>query len=169
MVKTQSRRKFGTKVRQKTLRTKKKVLDPAMAAGWDESKTMGENYRALGLETNPNRDIVPSAAAKGVGGSAGGRRKRRRAAAEGDDAAAAPASELKVEAFKNIDSAKNISGQHTTNRTLVTEEVHKVVAPLIRKYGEDYAKMARDIKLNPFQHTAAQLRRICTRVPEALK
>lgn len=33
------------------------------------------------------------------------------------------------------------------------------VERLVNKYGDDYAKMARDLKLNPMQQTAADIRK----------
>lgn len=37
------------------------------------------------------------------------------------------------------------------------------IEELIQKYGDDYDAMFRDIKLNIYQHTAAQLRKKCQR------
>ena len=42
-----------------------------------------------------------------------------------------------------------------------SEGEKRFIVELIQKYGDDYDAMFRDIKLNIYQHTAAQLRRKC--------
>lgn len=37
------------------------------------------------------------------------------------------------------------------------------IAPLMKKYGDDYGKMARDIKMNIMQHNTNQLKKIGSR------
>ncbi|CAG8809206.1 9612_t:CDS:1, partial [Dentiscutata erythropus] len=41
----------------------------------------------------------------------------------------------------------------------LSENERRMVEKLINKYGEDYESMFRDIKLNVYQHTAAQLKK----------
>ena len=47
------------------------------------------------------------------------------------------------------------------------QEVHqsegekRFIEELLQKYGDDYDAMFKDIKLNTYQHTAAQLRKKC--------
>lgn len=45
--------------------------------------------------------------------------------------------------------------------TYQSEGEKRFIEELIRKYGDDYDAMFRDIKLNIYQHTAAQLRKKC--------
>jgi hypothetical protein len=48
-------------------------------------------------------------------------------------------------------------------RRKMSEFDQKYVVNCIKKYGENYKKMERDIELNSQQHTEAKMKNICTK------
>jgi nucleolar protein 16 len=56
--------------------------------------------------------------------------------------------------------AANVFGKHESYQS---EGEKRFIEELIQKYGDDYDAMFRDIKLNIYQHTVAQLRKKCQR------
>jgi nucleolar protein 16 len=52
--------------------------------------------------------------------------------------------------------AANVFGKHESYQS---EGEKRFIEELIQKYGDDYDAMFRDIKLNIYQHTVAQLRK----------
>ena len=48
----------------------------------------------------------------------------------------------------------------------VYDDELKAMERLVAKYGEDYEAMSKDLKLNPYQHTANQLRKKHIKIKE---
>ncbi len=133
----------ATKVRQKT---RKKV--PGAAPFFDRSKlsydtkaTQFENYKRIGLLADANQIGAERQTLRGFKP-----RVKGPVAAPADDADAPHPLELEV------------PPPLITYRQ-VPEGERKVLQALVKQYGDDHARMARDMRINTHQHTAAHLRR----------
>ena len=117
----------------------KKIKNPVIREHWDPSKSFSANFAAIGLVGNPNSDMRntnPSKTPKPV-----------------TDFSA-------VELFDVPDSDK--FGQQKKYHPM-NEEDQKYIAKCISKYGDDYGRAFRDIKINYMQHTENQLRKLGAR------
>ena len=136
------------------VRTKKKKMVPACqrfqhsALDYDDKKSQFSNYARLGLLADANQIGAASVSITGFKPrvkvpDAG---PSEAAGAAGPSGAAPHPLELEVgEALKVVRAVP--PGERT------------VLCKLLAKYGDDgYARMARDMKLNAMQHTAAHLR-----------
>uniref|UniRef100_M4C5T2 Nucleolar protein 16 n=1 Tax=Hyaloperonospora arabidopsidis (strain Emoy2) TaxID=559515 RepID=M4C5T2_HYAAE len=145
-VKIKRRGKVVQHRKQKLLRKFKTkfVRDPKVQQVWDHNLTTYQNYVKLSLEANPNAHHALRDSIKDAEGSL-----------EALDEARlfeVPDSDFLVE--RNTKRVANY----------VSEEETKYLRKLIAKYGEDYTKMARDIKVNNMQWTEQKLRRRCARL-----
>lgn len=116
----------------------KKIKNPTIREHWDPSKSFNANCAAIGLVGNPNSDmknINPSNNLKAVTTSV-------------------------VELFDIPDSDE--LGQQQKRRP-INEEDQKYIAKCMSKYGDDYGRAFRDIKINYMQHTENQLRKLGAR------
>ncbi|KAI5777214.1 ribosome biogenesis protein Nop16 [Geopyxis carbonaria] len=153
---------------------------PLIAQNWDKTQTLTQNYQRLGLSSKLNAstwcppvtaavaapEAAPNALQPGearIIRDAEGNVIRIEHAPTHDEALDAPESapvraktdvvrQLEAEAVFDADRVKEV-------RMGAGEE--DWVARLIEKYGSDYASMARDRKLNAWQHTAGEMRRKC--------
>ncbi|KAF2765421.1 hypothetical protein EJ03DRAFT_208652 [Teratosphaeria nubilosa] len=209
------------KVRQKPKSKKNLLLNPIIAAKWDKSQTLEQNYKRLGLTAKLNKHTG------GIERKAEDVRRAREEAAEGkgkDDPLAIASSSLrrpqsfqvqeaKIERdpvtgkilrvidegakkanplndpLADLDSedsdeeidqhpdtfaaSRSGSGKTDVVRKLEleanqpvkkykfkqTEGERAFVEELVRKYGDDYAAMARDIKVNYMQRSEGDLKR----------
>mmetsp|Transcript_18339 Transcript_18339/g.42081 ORF Transcript_18339/g.42081 Transcript_18339/m.42081 type:complete len:179 (+) Transcript_18339:167-703(+) len=118
----------------------KKIKSATVREHWDPAKSFTANLAAFGLVGNPNNDVRntnPSHKPKAI-----------------TDVSA-------VELFDVPDSDK--LGQQKQKRCPINEEDQKYIAKCMSKYGDDYAKAFRDIKVNYMQHTENQLRKLGAR------
>ena len=117
----------------------KKIKNPTIREHWDPSKSFNANCASIGLVGNPNSDmknINPSNSIKAVTTSV-------------------------VELFDIPDSDE--LGQQQQKRRPINEEDQKYIAKCMSKYGDDYGRSFRDIKINYMQHTENQLRKLGAR------
>lgn len=116
----------------------KKIKNPAVRDHWDPSKSFNANLAAIGLVGDPNGDMRktnPNAKPKAV-----------------TDATV-------VELFDIPDSDE----LGPKKRRPMNEDDQKYIAKCMSKYGDDYDKAFRDIKINYMQHTETQLRKLGAR------
>lgn len=118
----------------------KKIKNPVVREHWDPSKSFTANLAAIGLVGNPNddvRNINPSQKLKAV------------------------TNVSVVELFDIPDSDE--MGQQKEKRCPINEEDQIYIAKCMSKYGDDYSRAFRDIKINYMQHTEKQLRKLGAR------
>eukprot|EP00036_Acanthoecidae_sp_10tr_P011635 CAMPEP_0182917564 /NCGR_PEP_ID=MMETSP0105_2-20130417/1594_1 /TAXON_ID=81532 ORGANISM="Acanthoeca-like sp., Strain 10tr" /NCGR_SAMPLE_ID=MMETSP0105_2 /ASSEMBLY_ACC=CAM_ASM_000205 /LENGTH=172 /DNA_ID=CAMNT_0025054577 /DNA_START=19 /DNA_END=537 /DNA_ORIENTATION=+ len=136
----------STPKRREQLAVVKNIKNPVVAAAWDVTKTRRKNFEDIGLVQNPNSG---SAASKVV---AGKRSLRTR--------------QVPTEVVKQLEGmASAASGKKPVVAS--AGEVEFVDA-LVAKHGSDYKAMARDHKINIYQHTAKQIEHKIKRVNATL-
>jgi hypothetical protein len=110
----------------------------AIREAWDPHKTMQQNYAALGLDMDPNADIkkrIPKVI---------------------------PDADLRVESVASFHKKLEEAREQTENmvpyvpKSMSVNE-QRILQMLIKKHGQNYEAMARDIKINVKQETARQL------------
>ena len=145
-VKIKRRGKVVQHRKQKLLRKFKTkfVRDPKVQQVWDHNLTTSQNYAKLGLEANPNAYSALRESIKGAEGSL-----------EALD-------EARLFDVPDSDFLAERNPKRVAN--YVSEEESKYLRKLLAKYGDDYSKMARDIKTNNMQWTEQKLRRRCARL-----
>lgn len=146
-----------------------------VAAHWDKKQTLQQNYKRLGLVTNPN-----------VNPSSGGTEKLYPESPKPEkvDEHGLKANEaiIKRDASGNVvdiiySAVRDASEENTTEPTEVIKELEQRASEarhtpreasagelawlkLIKnKYGDDYARAARDKKVNPMQQTPADIKK----------
>ncbi|VEU38623.1 unnamed protein product [Pseudo-nitzschia multistriata] len=118
----------------------KKIKNPTVREHWDPSKSFTANLAAIGLVGNPNSDVRntnPLQKPKAV-----------------TDVSA-------IELFDIPDSDE--LAEQKEKRCPINEEDQKYIAKCMSKYGVDYGRAFRDIKINYMQHTENQLRKLGAR------
>lgn len=146
-----------------------------IAANWDKKQTLQQNYKRLGLVANPN-----------INPSSGGVEKLYPEApkVERVDERGLKANEAiikrdeqgnvteiiyssvsdkvevgtreKTETVKALEQ-RALEGKHTPREASIGET--EWLKRITEKYGDDYARAARDKKLNPMQQTAANIKK----------
>jgi hypothetical protein len=106
---------------------------------WDPKRSPAENMAKLGLRTNNEKDFLTSNKNTAEGGKAG----------------------TAVELFDVPDSDE--IPKSTLRMLPVSIENQDYMVKLFAKYGNDYTRMSRDMKLNNMQHTVKQLQKIGAR------
>lgn len=155
-----SRRKAAIKI-TKGLRKKKKIIRPAIGdktlnEHWDNSKTLQQNLKDLGLAYDPNSTVgIP--------------RKRivkRKDILRQNLLDKANQDGMEVEKIENTTNmavieefTKQASNIQPKERHIAPGEA-KFLMELMQKHADDYKSMVRD-KRNTHQHTSNQLRRKC--------
>ncbi|GAB0489036.1 hypothetical protein MMPV_000251 [Pyropia vietnamensis] len=162
------------------------VLDPTIAAAWDNTLSVKANLTRLGLAADPNTAVgsashrqlstpswrPPTVAArvtakanrgKGGGGNIDSETDNDEDG-DGDGAAAAPPDVMSLTLAALV--ARSARGEAPRPDHPAAGEV-AVVRSLVAAYGTDYARMARDTKRNYQQHTPAVLKRMVERVAKA--
>ena len=107
---------------------------------YDPKETQFANYQKLGLLYDANQIGAERKHIKGF--------KPRVKGPSAEPAAPGDVHQLELEVPEGLKTVKK-----------VPEGEHKVLSALIERHGDDYTAMARDMKLNAYQHTAAHLRR----------
>ena len=118
------------------------ISDPLIKANWDPTKSASVNLQNLGLSSAPNADVNS--------------RGQKVQNASPKDGTSFPTIELYD--IPESDSQK----QKWTNMPM-SEDNQKYIIRCFEKYGDDYKKMSRDIKLNDMQHTENKLRKMGAR------
>ena len=115
--------------------------DAEVAKHWDFRRSRAHNMTRMGLAHDVNR---------AVGGMPG----------------AAPSAERveQTTTLELVDIPQNpddlLNNGTNERRSPLSEEKQRYVVALVAKHGDDVAKMARDLKRNPQQLTAAKLRKM---------
>ena len=112
-------------------------VPPDIRPAYDRSKTPSENLASFGLDADPNHFKK-----KSVPGGHGVDKKN--AAFLG---------------FAVVPESDDLAEKNPKRRRISEVDQQYIVA-LIRKHGEDYKKMERDIKTNVQQHTENKLKRM---------
>ena len=141
-------RKKGAKVSRKPpkplgKKIKSKLADSFLKDEWDHTKSPADNLSAFGLNPDPNRTF--SSSKDGIG-----RKTRPRDPSEGT-AAFVGMAEIPRDDFK----------ERNERARVMSEEKQKYAANCIKSFGDNYDKMAMNIKVNYQQHTANQLKKLC--------
>ena len=116
-----------------------------LQAHWDYRKSQHENFARLGimLRHQSRQEVARiNTTGKVVDG---------------------PIKVLVPEAAQVKHDMSHVRGESNRVPGAVSEDECSYLSTLIAKHGDDYRRMARDMKLNPYQHTAARLRRRCIR------
>ena len=108
--------------------------DEIIAKNWNPRLSAKENFKRIGLSSGTTLNSTTK------------------------DSASNPSKA--IELFDIPDSDKMNPSQKMLP---VSTENQKYMVPLLEKYGNDYKKMSRDMKMNPMQHTETQLRKIGSR------
>ena len=119
-----------------------KIADKNLREHWDHSKSPAANMASLGLVSKPG-SIDPSTKNNAPGES-------------NNDTNAAPSI---VELF-DIPESDDLGKKKQIS---LSDDDQKYMAKCMKKHGDDYAKMFRDIKTNNMQYTETQLRKMGSR------
>lgn len=142
----------------------------ALTSGkWDETDTVIRNYRSFGVASNPNLIGARSRCEKIV--EIVSLQKPPEPNQPDEDNG-----EIKDPEFQVIDSGSDLEeddlksalgkrrrdGKTAPLQRLTTMQ-RVYVGRLIKKHGNDYQAMSRDLKLNAMQHSVAALQKFCNR------
>jgi hypothetical protein len=147
------KRRKASKVTRKApkhlaVRVRNKITQSYIKEEWDSTKSPADNLSAFGLNADPNSTF--SSSRDGIG------RKTKPKAPNSESAA-----------FMGVATIPN-RDLHEANpkRRLMSEEKQNYAAMCIKKYGDDYSKMTRDIKTNFQQLSESQLKKQCEKFIE---
>eukprot|EP00730_Choanoeca_flexa_P018596 TRINITY_DN9049_c0_g2_i4.p1 TRINITY_DN9049_c0_g2~~TRINITY_DN9049_c0_g2_i4.p1 ORF type:complete len:218 (+),score=25.52 TRINITY_DN9049_c0_g2_i4:51-704(+) len=154
-------KKQARKKQQHKRESKVQVVNPLIAKQWDKKKTLNENFRALGLILDPNNDVAGDKSrftTRGGGVTNSEKPKSISTVVQGiDDPKAAPSDCLAP--MRSYAELERIAAERAdkTYKVFCSRGEVIFIQECIRKYGMDFVKMAKDIKLNTYQHTPKQL------------
>lgn len=172
-------KKSRPKVQVGLPKVKPRVLKPAFtvplklraltSGKWDETDTVIRNYRSFGVASNPNLIGAKSRCEKIV--EVVSLQKPPEPNQPDEDNG-----EIKDPEFRVIDSGSDLEeddlksalgkrrrdGKTAPLQRLTTMQ-RVYVGRLIKKHGNDYQAMSRDLKLNAMQHSVAALQKLCNR------
>ncbi len=132
---------------------KAKIQDPVIKANWDRRKSPTVNMQHLGLRDATSMNHTTELY-KAMGG----------AAAVGETQTSGESGTCKAVELYDVPASDIIPKKTLAQRMLpVSIENQEYIVKLLEKYGDDYGKMARDIKMNNMQHTENKLRKIGAR------
>ena len=149
---TQKKRRRGTKVtrklpKHKALKVKNAITHSLIKKEWDNTVSVKDNFKTLGLVNDANdmksSDVVSSEANQNKKPSA-------------------------FQGFATVSSTKS-TGFDDINprRKIMTEFDQQFILRCINKHGNDYKKMARDIRINDRQLSEHQLEKMCIKYSES--
>ncbi len=129
-----------------------KIQDPVIKANWDRRKSPSVNMQNLGLkDATAMNHTTELYKAMGVVGA-----DKTQTSGESGTCKA-------VELY-DVPASDIIPKKTLAQRMLpVSIENQEYIIKLLERYGDDYAKMSRDIKINNMQHTENKLRKIGAR------
>lgn len=116
----------------------KKIKNPAVRELWDPSKSFTANCAAIGLVGNPNADMRNGNVAKKI----------------------KPVTDKSVIELFDIPTSDDLSKKKPRP---INEEDQNYIVKCLSKYGDDYGRAFRDIKINYMQYTEVQLRKLGAR------
>jgi hypothetical protein len=152
---TQKKRRRGQKTvapkkKHIKLRIANKVTNLAIKEVWDKNLSPADNISNFGLNANPNQTLA--GAAGGLG------RKMKPKPANADSAAFVGLAKVPTD----DDLAQNTMSDPNPKRRVMSEMDQEYAVTCIKKHGEDYEAMARDIKkCNVQQFTEHKLKKMC--------
>lgn len=152
---TQKKRRRGLKTTRKpkkhiAVRVANSVTNRAIKEAWDKSISPADNLSNFGLNANPNQNLA------GALGGLGRRMQPKPANAE----SAAFVGLAKIPSDKDL--AQDNLADYNPKRRVMTEADQEYAARCIKKYGDNYASMSKDVKdCNVQQHTQHKLQKLC--------
>ena len=117
-----------------------KIADKTVRQHWDHSISPARNLANLGLLAKPNDDL------KNV-----------------DPTQKLEAKDVDVVELFDIPDSDELREQKRQKRCPLNADDQKYIAKCMAKYGDDYGKAFRDIKINVMQYTENQLRKMGAR------
>eukprot|EP00455_Lapot_gusevi_P024081 TRINITY_DN2499_c0_g1_i2.p1 TRINITY_DN2499_c0_g1~~TRINITY_DN2499_c0_g1_i2.p1 ORF type:complete len:155 (-),score=16.85 TRINITY_DN2499_c0_g1_i2:32-496(-) len=105
----------------------------AIQDNWDPYKTLRENYKALGLQADASKIVMPRM---------------------DEEIPKVEPKGLIAEELKRIEELPPAEPYEVKSMSVREQSI---LIKLMNKYGEDYEAMSRDIKINVMQETARQL------------
>eukprot|EP00038_Savillea_parva_P014273 m.10510 g.10510 ORF g.10510 m.10510 type:complete len:180 (-) comp2753_c0_seq1:206-745(-) len=152
----QGKRSGMTRKAQKQARPKQRetravttnITNPVVKAAWDTTKTRRKNFEDIGLVQDPNETV----AAKTIPGATSKRSQQ-----------------VEREPTEVVEKLEAMAKAAQGSQPVVAApgEV-KFVDDMVAKHGDDYQAMARDLKLNVYQHTARQIEHKVKRVQKTM-
>ena len=134
-----------------------RIDDDAVRSAWNPRRSPAQNLAAMGLRSAVNA-ALDGRAAQALAGSA----------PDGEDAA--PRKAVELFDVPDSDDARGRGGvtvvpgkTYAMRKLPVSVDDQKYIARCLARHGDDYQAMARDIKTNDMQHTAARLRKMAAR------
>lgn len=168
--KAKNQRKRATIRRNKLL-----ITDPLVREHWDDSLTLKQNYAKIGLSSDGNEKVKllelarqskassstdNEVAATGVIDAEGNVTVAESPAVVAD----APATSAPKEPTPLVKAImKKVAEGEGPVKMLQSDGQKEILERLVAKHGNDFKAMARDIKLNTWQHTARTLEKRCKR------
>jgi Ribosome biogenesis protein Nop16 len=141
---TAKKRRRGLKVSRKPQKHRNvrvaSAVPPEIKDAYDKTKSPAENLASFGLEANPN--IIKKKQVIVEPGIATNKKK--------------PA----FLGFATVPESDDMQDRNPRRRKM-SEFDQKYVVKCIKKHGEDYKAMERDIKLNTSQYTESRMRTMC--------
>lgn len=116
----------------------KKIKNPTIREHWDPSKSFSANFAAIGLVGNPNSDMRNTNISTKL----------------------VAAKNVSVVELFDIPDSDELGEK---KRRPMSEDDQKYIVKCMSKYGDDYGRAFRDIKINYMQHTETQLRKLGAR------
>lgn len=126
----------------------KNIKNATVREHWDPSKSFTANLSAIGLVARPNDDV------KNLNPPSQHQQQSIK-----DQGADVPNI---VELF-DIPDSDVLTQQNREKRCVLNEEDQIYIAKCMSKYGDDYTRAFRDIKINYMQHTETQIRKLGAR------
>ena len=125
---------------------------------WDQTKSVLANYRALGLASSTSHSVSMKRETK----AAMRARRKARAALEGQEeevVAVGPGGLTKASVVAQLEAQAAALAAAPKPKKKLSELQFRSIHRLVTKYGDDLTAMRRDIRLNKWQRTEAQLRK----------
>ena len=140
-------RKISRQIKKKKKAVGRRVPHPAFEEDWNRKSSLVKNFAAAGLALDPNKAVPIKGNEK---------LNYNKFYDKTPESGRKPKS-------KTIAALEEIAARPSDRPDHVPEGESLILQDLIRKHGDDYTKMARDMKLNAYQHTANQLKRRCAK------
>lgn len=138
---------------------------PTAAKLWKEKSTLRDNYANLGITAVTNSDAAVATVVHTTNAVVQGKRTSKLALQTGQLQIAGSGFALRQEEETHVSGDRDElladmteRAQAAEARTFMFEGDQEFVERLERKHQRDFKAMARDMKLNPYQHTPAQLK-----------
>ena len=148
------RRKGATKVTRKArkhaqLRVVNKITNEAIKQAWDKKLSPADTLSKFGLNPDVNHSL-------GDHEMKSGRKQKRK---DPNELSAAFVGLATIPSDKDL-AVTNLQERNPKLKPM-SEMDQQYAVNNIMKHGDDYGKMARDIKTNNYQHTSAKMQKMC--------